>query len=309
MNTFFLPPKALSFTLVFLTVFIIRCGSFQGASYYAADGIYSNGTTTVVKRVETRSPSNNGAYYSEYFQNLTDEYSSTESYNDNAYFVDTENYGSVNTNDNAGQSVAYNQAPWGGNTTRTEVYVYNNTPWNNWGLSNFAYGYSPYWNSYYSPYRYGWSPYNYYYNSYNPYNPYVYGDFYNPYGYGGYYNPYYGYGYGYGWNRWNRWNRWDRWNRWGNHGGYGYGYARNGNHFRDVPLTRSKSITRMNSNRGEKNYSDSRSKNKSASTEQSSSNKDAEVRSTLNRINSGRRINGTSFGNSYLSNPAGSATI
>ena len=84
MNTFFLPPKALSFTLVFLTVFIIRCGSFQGASYYAADGIYSNGTTTVVKRVETRSPSNNGAYYSEYFQNLTDEYSSTESNNDNA---------------------------------------------------------------------------------------------------------------------------------------------------------------------------------------------------------------------------------
>jgi len=57
---------------VFFTAFIasltfVGCGSFQGASYFSSDGIYS--TKTQVRTEQSSQPkSTNSSYYSDYFK-------------------------------------------------------------------------------------------------------------------------------------------------------------------------------------------------------------------------------------------------
>ena len=66
---------------------LLGCGSFQGASYFSSDGIY---TTEVQPRTEqpNSAASNNSNYYSNYFKDAAQ---GTSAENE-MYFTDTENY-------------------------------------------------------------------------------------------------------------------------------------------------------------------------------------------------------------------------
>ena len=146
--------KLIAFSLV-LT--FLSCGSYQGSSYYAADGIYGSSS---VERPEVRPKTQNaknGDKYQNYFSNIADDYSSIDDGQDYAY-TDTENYSSQT---NTGNVQVNSQAPWGASTNRTEVYLVNNNPWNGFYGSSFGYGgfsYGGFNNPYWSPYR----PYDFY---------------------------------------------------------------------------------------------------------------------------------------------------
>ena len=170
--------KLIAFSLV-LT--FLSCGSYQGSSYYAADGIY--GSSSVERpevRPETQS-AKNGNKYQNYFSNVADDYSSIDDGQNYAY-TDTENYSSETNNGNVQVN---SQAPWGASTNRTEVYLVNNNPWNGFYGSSFGYGGFSY-GGFHNPY---W----------NPYRPY---DFYRGYYRGprwgiGFYSPFRNFGYGF----------------------------------------------------------------------------------------------------------------
>ena len=183
------------FFVLTTTSICIHCGSFQGVSYYDSDGIYNNTITSTDSNnntapAEARSQnqqvspnygtaSNNG-YYQNYFQNLSDEYTSTPS--DNEVFVDVDAYNSpVQTNQ-----------PWGAQPNQTEIYVINNRPNNpfffgsgwgynrfGWGFANWNLGANPYWgwagfNSFYDPFWGGFYGPNRFFNPYRFYSPYAY---------------------------------------------------------------------------------------------------------------------------------------
>lgn len=184
-----------------LAVLNWQCGSFQGVSYYQSDGIYNdaplvqqstpptNNTTNPQSNATARPASvqpGQSSYYQNYFQNLSDEYTSTP--DTNAVFLDVDGYASATPN---------NQ-PWGSQPNKTEIYLIQNRPFNpfflnrDWGwnrfdfwqfnqpwfgFNNWGWGMQPYWGwagmqSFYSPFWggfYGPQP---FYNPYRWYRPY-----------------------------------------------------------------------------------------------------------------------------------------
>jgi len=273
---------------VFFTAFIasltfVGCGSFQGASYFSSDGIYS--TKTQVRTEQSSQPkSTNSSYYSDYFKDAAQ---GTVAENE-FFFTDTDSYTSEQSYANENTAIESSQIPWGEKTSQTEVIIIDNSPNYLWGLSGFAFRASPFWSGYYfnDPFRFGYGGYIAPY--YNPYiNPYYgYGGFAGFWGYDPFYSPfgyYPGYSFGYRWNRWNRWNRWGGNNP--NHHGYfgGSDYAT--------------TVARVNSGRGEKNYGESRRTERTQ--ERNAKTKSGDVKPTpLNLLNVGRGI--SSLGNTYL---------
>ena len=158
---------------LFLISTLFSCGSYQGVSYYASDGIYG-GEVAIKTKPEKSQTNTKGVYYKDYFNNISDEYSSLDD-PQNYVYTDTDNYSSNNGNSNVRVN---SQAPWGDRTNRTEVYYINNNPWGyfnfNWGFHNSFY--DPFWN--YSPFFFNRG-------------------FYRPYWGLSFYDPYYRFGYGY----------------------------------------------------------------------------------------------------------------
>ena len=273
---------------VFFTAFIasltfVGCGSFQGASYFSSDGIYS--TKTQVRTEQSSQPkSTNSSYYSDYFKDAAQ---GTVEENE-VFFTDTDSYTSEQSYANENTGIESSQIPWGEKTSQTEVIIIDNSPNYMWGLSGFAFRASPFWSGYYfnDPFRFGYGGYiPPYYNPYiNPY--YGYGGFAGFWGYDPFYSPfgyYPGYSFGYRWNRWNRWNRWGGKNS--NHHGY-FGGS-------DYTTT----VARVNSGRGEKNYGESRRTERTQ--ERNAKTKSGDVNPTpLNRLKVGRGI--SYLGNTYL---------
>ena len=252
----------------------LSCGSFQGASYYDSDGIYTS--RSVIRQTETPTQASNSNYYSSYFKDAAEGY--TDVSNDQLYFTNTNGYYSENNTEYQSQNTLNNQIPWGGQTTRTEVILVDNRPNYLWGLSGFAFSHSPYWRSYYyNPYRYGYG-YVSYYNPYYGYGGYWggYDPFYSPYYYAGYYNGYYGFGWNYGY----RWHNPHRWNRWSNYHDY-----RSNSWYRNNRYNTT--VARSSSRRGEKTY-DNRSRDKQNKNSQQSKNRSADIQQTISRINVGR---------------------
>jgi len=263
----------------------ISCGSFQGSSYYASDGIYVSQSRTR-DNTEAITKSN---YYEQYFKNAADEGYVEPSSND-IYFTDTDTYSNPGEYQDTVVENGNSQIPWGEQTSQTEIILINNRPFNQWGLSSFAFGYSPFWNNYYAnPYRFGYgsfySPFNNY-PYWNPYRGYAgfwggFDPFFPPF-YGGFYGPYgFGYGFGLGGGFRNHWaNRYPRWNRYGD-------YNRNGYNRRNDRVFNT-TVARINSGRGEKNYQSSnpRKREKSQDTDVKTRN----VQNTLNRFNVGRGV-------------------
>jgi len=154
--------------LSFLFVFI-GCGSFEGVSYYATDGIYNNDDSikTQSKNTESNNLINQSAtYYENYFRNFS--------------------------NDSSNQTEDISNSS---NEENNKIYIIDNTP-----SIDFRYGFNgfDYWNNW--AFNGFWSPYNRFYSPY--YNPYW--DF----GHQGlYFNNAWGYGYSlYGWNNYNPYN-------------------------------------------------------------------------------------------------------
>ena len=185
-----------AFSLALLGIFAISCGSYQQASYYDNDGIYSSDTETVEvsPRKVTKKQKENDTY-TDYFAQKADQY---DEILDSEIFTDVDSYSSksendsINSIDNSQLTDYYTSendydgyGNWGDNNSNVSI-TYHNNAWNNsgWGGYGYGYGYGG-WNSYYD---YGWG--------YN--NPWSY-RYYNPWGWGGY-------GYGYGNNYYNRWN-------------------------------------------------------------------------------------------------------
>ena len=276
----------------------VGCGSFQGASYFSSDGIYTTKTQVRTERTvrPQRTNSNNSSYYSEYFKDAA---TGTVAENE-VFFTDTDNYTSEQDYTDENNYVESSQIPWGGQTSQTEVVIIDRSPNFMWGLSGLAFRASPFWRGYYfnDPFRYGYGGFR------NPFmNPYFgYGGFAGAWGYDPFYSPlgyYPGYDFGFGWggwNRWNRWNRWNDWNRWNSWNRWGdHPYSHN-SYYGGSDYT--STVARVKSGRGEKNYEGSRRTN-SRVQERNTKTQNSDVREpSLNRINVGRGIN--SLGNVYM---------
>jgi len=250
-------------TLFVFGLLLVNCAGFQNASYYPSDGIYGD-QVVVVKKTENT----NGKYYKQYFQNLDDEYSSLP--NDAVYFTDPDAYATPIDQ----TSAQAQQIPWGGQTTSTDVYIFNNRPAFGFGFNNFGWGFNAF-NYGIDPFFYGYNPYNGFgfrnrfyspwWNGYQPFfNPF-YSPFYSPfyYGYAGlhYRPPFYG----------NYYN--NRFYRNTKRKGYNTPYA-----------------GLSNSRRGEKTYRNSRNsenRNQRAQNTRQKSNEFA-TRAAINRLNIGR---------------------
>ena len=169
-----------------LPLFVISCGSYQQASYYDNDGIYSNGGTRTVERQPQRTNSHQQQQetdtYSDYFGQKANQY---DEILEGEIFTDVDSYSSNVVNDGINQDQLtdyYNNSNdyqgfggWGDNASNVSINIYDNG-WNNLGW--------------------GWN------------DPWLWG---GGFGWGGY---------GWGWN-----NPW-RWNRWGWGGGFGWGGGR-----------------------------------------------------------------------------------
>ena len=144
--------KLIAFSLIMT---FISCGSYQGSSYYTADGIYASSSDEIPEALPQTQNPENGDKYQNYFSNIADNYSSIDDEQNFAY-TDAENYSSKTNN----ADVQVNsQAPWGASTGKTEVYLVNNNPWNGfYGNSFGGFSYGGFHNPYWSPYR----PYNFY---------------------------------------------------------------------------------------------------------------------------------------------------
>ncbi|NJB72579.1 hypothetical protein GGR42_003070 [Saonia flava] len=209
-----IPTNIKTYTLLsFLGFLVASCGSYQQASYYDNDGIYSNRENEVAvesrHNPEIQAQKKEADPYGDYFEQRANEY---DEILDSEVFTDIDGYyGEAETDslavaqkeDYFSSENDYNgYAGWGDNSTSVSINIHSGlgfgfydygTPWgwNNWGWNNWG------WNNW------GW----------------------NNWGYPGYY--------GYGWNNWG-WNNWG----WGYYGyynpwfnGYGwrnyYGYAYN----------------------------------------------------------------------------------
>jgi hypothetical protein len=172
-------------TTISLLMTFLSCGSYQGTSYYAVDGIYTSPSFERSKASqETIRNIKNTNKYQKYFKNIADDYSSIDD-DQNFIYTDNENNSNETNNDNVQVN---SHAPWGSLTSKTEVYIINNNPWNAFYGDNFGFGglsfggfHNPYWNPYglfsgyfgnplwglgfYSPFR----NFGYGYDNYNPY--------------------------------------------------------------------------------------------------------------------------------------------
>lgn len=253
---FYFASTALAFGLL-----LTNCVGYQNATYYPSDGIYGD-PVVVVQKTEN----GNGKYYKQYFQNMGDNYSSVP--DDAVYFTDPDSY----ANPNVAPNQPAQQIPWGGQTTSTDVYIFNNQPtfgfgFSNfgWGFNNFNFGYDPFFYGY-NPYRFGFRNrfYNPWWNGFSPFYDPFYSRFYSPfyYGFAGlhYRPPFY---------RDNYNNRFNRNNRRGNYSPYA-GVS--------------------NGRRGEKGYRNSRSANNRNQRAQNGQQKNNEfaTRAAINRLNIGR---------------------
>jgi len=273
------------------TIVVHSCGSFQGASYFDSDGIYSSQSRNQIEKSTEKANSN---YYSQYFKNAA-ESGYTDPNAEELYFTDTDTYAS-SPEETYSNTTSTAQIPWGDQPNQTEIIMFDSRPNYLWGLSGFAFNFSPYWSSFYTnPYRFGYgrfySPfYNYPY--FNPYRGHA--GFWDPFDafyslfsyYGGFYSPYYGYGYGYR-NHWS--NRYRRWNRFDDF--YGNEYRRSNS--RDYQTT----VARVKSSRGEK--TNPRSNERSRVESKRRNQKDHEIQSAISRLNVGRGVN--SLGRTTLS--------
>lgn len=243
---------------LFLLVFVLGCGGFQTSSYFLSDGIYYESPNLVKKNNSDKTK-----YYSKYFQNLGDNYSSLNG--NEEYFIDSENYFSPNSND---------QLLWGDNVSQTEVIFMNYGFPRYWGFYNQGY-YNPfYFNRFgfynrYNGLAYGWGFHNPYYSPfYSPfYNPY-YSPYYSPF-YRPFYNPFY--------------NPYDPF-----YASRGY-YNRQ--YYSDIDYKKRKSynLSKSNSRRGEKNYPNSKTNDKEISSNSTNkSDSELDIRTALNRLNVGR---------------------
>ena len=138
---------------------VLSCGSFKSASYFESDGIYVSNSN---RPQETQQEVNKNTYYSQYFKEVAEGNIAENS--EEVYFTDTDGYSSSGQNQNNTSYNGYDQIPWGGETSQTEIIVVNNSPNYLWGLSGFSFRYSPFWNNYYgNHFRFGFG------NFYNPY--------------------------------------------------------------------------------------------------------------------------------------------
>ncbi|MFZ8960857.1 MAG: hypothetical protein ACO2Y1_04240, partial [Flavobacteriaceae bacterium] len=103
-------------TLGMSTMVILSCGSFQGASYFESDGIYTSRNEIRQNPNTTAQKSSKSDYYSSYFKNAADGYLDVA--NDDLYFTDSEGYTSDYTTENPSVGVQNSQIPWGGQTTQ-----------------------------------------------------------------------------------------------------------------------------------------------------------------------------------------------
>ena len=260
---------------------LISCGSFQGSSYFASDGIYVSDKIAISENSQLITKNN---YYQQYFKNAA-ETGYIEPNSDQIYFTDTDAYESTDRYQEEIIEENKSQIPWGEETSQTEIILMNNRPNFFWGLSGFAFNYSPFRNNFFmNPYRFGYGGFNPWFNFNDPlWNPYggfggIWGGFdpfYSPYSYNrGFYSPY-GFGLGFGFrNRW--YNRYDRFNRFNDF--YGNNFRNKNN-----PDYRS-TIARIRSGRGEKTYTNSNDRR----SEQSKNQNNQKI---INRVNLGRGVN------------------
>jgi len=193
-----------SITFLLVAVLVTSCGSYQQASYYEDDGIYSSGNRVV--QVEKKSPEAIRAQqvedniYGEYFGQKADQYGDIL---DNEVFTDIDDYYSGVENDSIaiGEQTDYfatnntyeGNEGWGDNPTNVSINVYDN----GWGWGGFN---DPWlWNG---GLGFGWGWNNWGWN--------------RPWGWNA------GFGWGWGGLGWNNWG-WG-WNRpWGWNAGFGWG--------------------------------------------------------------------------------------
>ena len=181
MRTLLIFSKTLRLLSISLFLTILSCGSYQGVSYYRSDGIYGDPNTPETEQIPS-SKSRENLYYKDYFGNLADGYSSLEDPQGET-FTDVENY---SNNQNYGNKSINSQAPWGDNTSKTEIYYINNNPWgyfnNVWAFNRgfFNSFYDPFWAGFYGGGLFGSG----------------FRNFYNPWGFN-FYVPFYGYGFPY----------------------------------------------------------------------------------------------------------------
>ena len=188
--------------LAVVGLLVVSCGSYQSASYYDNDGIYSNGQQVSVekstKQVQQPKQKKGDNTYAQYFGQKADEY---QDILESEIFTDIDSYSSDVENDSITETDLtdyYNPendyagyGGWGDNPSSVSINIYN-SGFNNWGGYNYGWA-NPFW---------GW----------------------NNWGYGGY-GGHYGYGgYGWGWNRWNYWNH-SGYAGWGGYAGYGYAWS------------------------------------------------------------------------------------
>jgi hypothetical protein len=243
--------------LIVLTAFLhVQCGSYQGTSYYYADGIYSR----EIPASSTSNVERNGSqrYYQQYFNNLSDEYGTAPQ--NVTVLTDTENY----TSDGNTYSNVNNQ-PWGAQTQRTTIHIYDNTQWGfspwNWNFSPWGGYYDYWWNR---PYRlrpsWGWG---------------FYDSFYSPF-YTPFYDPFWDFHYG---------NRW----AFSNYGSFYYGPQFNNRYWnRNVRVLPRRSISRVASRRGEKNYESNRNTPSNRLRAEATDTKNSSNVTAVSRYNAGR---------------------
>ncbi|MGC6479846.1 MAG: hypothetical protein ACON42_05660 [Flavobacteriaceae bacterium] len=221
---------------------IYSCGSFQGISYYSADGIYnpegdySSPTTEVVVR------DNNTQYYKNYFRDAGREFTDLSGQSTET-FTDVENYVTDNQNPHLTQNM------WGDRPAKTNIYI-NNNNFNPYAFNRFGFygGWDPWmWNDmYYGPGinnpRFGFR------NRFNYWNRGFYGGFYDP--FFSPWDPINRWGWGWGSQRFRYWDRFSRYNRY-----YPYNNLPYDRRDRD----RSRSYSRVNSNRGAQSQTNRRS--------------------------------------------------
>src|SRR5680860_587616 len=142
-------PKIRFAALAALTgIVLASCGSYQSASYYDNDGIYSSDdqvTTERPQRKEAKKQETGNEAYTNYFGQQAAQY---EEALDGEIFTDIDSYSSNSEMENdsvpQGQVTDYydnsndyaGYAPWGDNTTSVNINVYDNS----WGFGVFGYG-------------------------------------------------------------------------------------------------------------------------------------------------------------------------
>jgi len=184
--------KEISF-FALIGILITSCGSYQQASYYDNDGIYSSSNKQVTTNNKQAVVKKTDNTYANYFGEKANEYNDIL---ENEIFTDVDSYYSNQLNDSTdvalqtdyiNQNNNYNgTAGWGENPTNVSINIHDNWGWNNagffnnWGWGNAGFynnwGYGGYgWNRFYSPWRnrgfynnwgygygfnYGWGGYN-----------------------------------------------------------------------------------------------------------------------------------------------------